>query len=209
MKHLVFPLSVCLGVLAGWAIDMPDFIAGSQLPSILLYILIIQVGLGLGMRPDLKLIVKSFTPRLLILPLCTIIGTLSFTYLAAMFFRSDSTSDLMAVGSGFGYYTLSSVLIAQFKEASVGVEAASSLAAIALLANVIREFIALVSCQFLSGRGHGEAAISIAGISSMDVCLPMIVGSGRSANPNLVSEALFHGLALEVSVPFLISLFCT
>lgn len=202
-------MAVCMGVVAGWGIELPAFVTGGSLPQFLLYALIIQVGLGLGMRPDLKSIVNSFTPRLLILPLCTVAGTLSFTYLASLLFRGDSVSDMMAVGSGFGYYTLSSVLIAQFKEASVGMEAASSIAAIALLANIIREFIALVSCQFLAGRGHGETAISVAGISSMDVCLPMIVGSGRSYNPNLVSVALFHGLALELSVPFLISFFCT
>lgn len=114
----------------------------------------------------------------------------------------------MAIGSGFGYYTLSSVLIGQFKEASVGSDAAASIAAMALMANVVRELFALLSCRFLSARGYGEAAISVAGINSMDVCLPMIVGSETPSNVRLVSAALFHGIILEVSVPILISIFC-
>lgn len=208
MSHIIYPLMVLVGVLAGWCGLMPDFVAEYSIPQYLLYILIIQVGLGLGMRPDLKSIIKSFNPRLFMLPLFTIIGTLAFTYIATLIFHEDSSSDLMAIGSGFGYYTLSSVLIGQFKEASVGADAAASIAAIALMANVVRELFALVSCRFLSARGHGEAAISVAGINSMDVCLPMIVGSEKSSNVRLVSAALFHGIILEVSVPILISIFC-
>ncbi len=208
MKHLLFPMVVVIGVLVGWLGLMPDFVMQLSLPQILLYLLVIQVGLGLGMRPDLEDIASSFRFRLLLLPLCTIVGTLVFTFLATLIFREDSSSDLMAIGSGFGYYTLSSVLIAQFKEAQVGPEAAASIAAIALLANVVREMLALLSCQFLSRKGHGVTAISVAGINSMDVCLPMIVGSDRSSDIQLVSFALLHGLVLEVSVPILISLFC-
>ncbi len=118
MSHIIYPLMVLVGVLAGWCGLMPDFVAEYSIPQYLLYILIIQVGLGLGMRPDLKSIIKSFNPRLFMLPLFTIIGTLAFTYIATLIFREDSSSDLMAIGSGFGYYTLSSVLIGQFKEAS-------------------------------------------------------------------------------------------
>ena len=211
MSHLIFPLTVVSGVLAGLFGFMPDFISGHSLSQILLYALIIQVGLGIGMRPDLKNIIKHFNPKLLLLPVCTIAGTLAFTYVATLIFRNDSSSDLMAIGSGFGYYTLSSVLISQFKEASAGADAAASIAAIALLTNVVREMFALLSCRFLSSRGHGVEAISVAGINSMDVCLPMIIGkSGEEENSDtqLVSAAIFHGIAIEISVPILISLFC-
>ncbi len=119
MSHLLFPLTVLLGALAGWLGLMPAFVSEYSLPHLLLYALIIQVGLGLGMRPDIKKIIKGFNPRLLLLPVCTIVGTLSFTFLATLLFKGDSSSDLMAIGSGFGYYTLSSVLIVQFKEAAV------------------------------------------------------------------------------------------
>lgn len=208
MSHLIFPLIIFIGVLIGWCGLMPDLPTEYSLPQLFLYLLILQVGLGLGMRPDLKSIIKDFNPRLLLLPVCTIIGTLSFTFIATLIFSEDSPSDLMAMGSGFGYYTLSSVLIAQFKEVSVGVDAAASIAATALLTNIMREIFALLSCQYLSKHGYGETAISIAGINSMDVCLPMIAGTGESSNTRLVSAALFHGIALEISVPILISIFC-
>lgn len=209
MIHLLFPLMVFAGIFVGGCGLMPDFVTEYSLPQLCLYALILQVGLGLGMRPDLKSIVKKFNPRLLLLPACTIIGTLAFTSIATIFFTDTSTADIMAIGSGFGYYTLSSMLIAQFKEASVGAEAAASVATIALLANVVREMIALLSCQYLSKRGRGETAISVAGINSMDVCLPMIAGTEDSSDTRLVSAALFHGIILEISVPILISIFCS
>ncbi len=206
MKHLVLPLVMVVGIIFGWAVGMPSFFGDVDLAHILLYILIIQVGLGIGMRPDLSMLFRNFNFRMLLLPAFTIVGTLAFTLLAGLIFVSDDIKDILAIGSGFGYYSLSSVLIAQFKSVTSGAEAASVVAAIALLANVVRELVALVSCKFLSSKGYGYAAISIAGINSMDVCLPMIVSGNNDRN--LISAALFHGIMIEVSVPFLIALFC-
>lgn len=45
------------------------------------------------------------------------------------------------------------------------------------------------------------------GINSMDVCLPMIVRSSYKGE-ELIPIAILHGIALEVSVPFLINVFC-
>ena len=47
----------------------------------------------------------------------------------------------------------------------------------------------------------------LAGINSMDVCLPMIVRSSYKGE-ELIPIAILHGIALEVSVPFLINAFC-
>ena len=52
--------------------------------------------------------------------------------------------DCLAVGSGFAYYSLSSILITELKEASLGVQMATELGTIALIANIIREIMALL-----------------------------------------------------------------
>jgi len=49
------------------------------------------------------------------------------------------------------------------------------------------------------------APVSVAGINSMDVCLPVI---SRYSGKNIVPVAIIHGIILEISVPLLISLFC-
>ena len=53
----------------------------------------------------------------------------------------------MAIGSGFAYYSLSSLLIVQFKEAAIGLEMATQLGTIALLANIIREMLTMKFCR--------------------------------------------------------------
>ena len=48
--------------------------------------------------------------------------------------------------------------------------------------------------------------ISIAGINSMDVCLPMIVR--HQSNSQLAPMAIVHGIAIEISVPMIIAALC-
>ena len=112
----------------------------------------------------------------------------------------------MAIGSGFGYYSLSSVLIAQMKTITVGATEATQLATIALLANIARELLSLFGCRYIAHKGGGLAAISTAGISSMDVCLPSILNA--TGDKRVIPVAVFHGLMLEMSIPMLIALFC-
>ena len=74
-----------------------------------------------------------------------------------------------------------------------------------LLANIVREMVALFGLPWFARFGGRLAPISVAGINSMDVCLPMIV---RNSGSEFIPLAVLHGVALEVSVPVLISLFC-
>ena len=188
-----------LGIAVGLSGLSPEWLLDAALPSLLLSLLILQVGVGLGANDDLRGIVRSLRLRMLLLPLFTIAGSLLFSAAAALLPGNRPLAECLAVGSGFGYYSLSSVLIAD-----VG---AAELATVALLANVVREMFALF-CLSLFARWCGRVApISAAGINSMDVCLPGIVRySGGSTQ--LVPLAVLHGIALEVSVPLLIGFFC-
>lgn len=163
--------------------------------------------MGLGANDDLRGIVRSLRLRMLLLPLFTIAGSLLFSAAAALLPGNRPLAECLAVGSGFGYYSLSSVLIADVGAASLGEGGAAELATVPLLANVVREMFALF-CLSLFARWCGRVApISAAGINSMDVCLPGIVRySGGSTQ--LVPLAVLHGIALEVSVPLLIGFFC-
>ena len=128
-----------------------------------------------------------------------------FATAASLLLTSWNIYDCMAVGSGFAYYSLSSLLIVQLKEASAGIEIASQLGAIALLANIIREMLALFGAPLYASFFGKFAPVSVAGINSMDVCLPVI---SRYSGKNIVPVAIIHGIILEISVPLLISLFC-
>ncbi len=195
------------GILLGISGLEPQWLHWPDLSMVLLSILILQVGIGLGGSDNLKEVVRSIRPRMLLLPLFTIVGSLLFAACAALIPGGRPLTECLAVGSGFGYYSLSSVLIANVGAASLGADGAAELATVALLANVAREMCVLF-CLPLFARWCGRIApISAAGINSMDVCLPGIVRySGGSSQ--LVPLAILHGIALEISVPLLITLFC-
>ena len=205
--NLLLFVSLLTGILVGMTGTTPHWLLNPQLPMLLLELLIVQVGMGIGSMEHLDRLFAGFRWEMLLLPVFTIVGTLLFSATAVLLFSGHSLSDFLAVGSGFGYYSLSSVLISQVKAGAVGSAAANQLATIALLANIVREMVSLLSCRFVAHRGSGWAAISVAGISSMDVCLPSILSS--TGNKRYMPIAIFHGLCLEVSVPILVTFFCS
>lgn len=194
------------GIWLGRADYAPAWMLGAAVPSVLLSLLILQVGLGLGSNDDLRCMLRSFRMRMLLLPFFTVGGTLLFCAFGSLLPGTRSLTECLAAGSGFGYYSLSSVMIAELYVPTLGARAAAELAAIALLANVAREMIALF-CAPLFVRRYGELpAIAAAGITSMDVCLARIVDAGKGGG-ELVPLCIFHGIVLEISVPLLIQLF--
>ena len=194
----------CVGCLVGvfndFQFNMHD------LSMYILYALMLQVGIGIGSNKNLKGLIKNLRFSMLLAPLATIVGTLTFSALASLVLSQWSVFDCMAVGSGFAYYSLSSILITQFKEASIGLQLATELGTIALLANIFREMIALLGLPYIRKYFGKLAPISAAGVNSMDVLLPSItLCSGKE----MIPVAIFHGILIDMSVPFFVSLFCS
>ena len=133
-----------LGCLLGWSGWLPDVVIENDITVYVLYLLMFQVGLSIGSDKKLKDILGSIRPKLLLVPLATIAGTLVFSALVGLLLTQWSVFDCLAVGSGFAYYSLSSILITQLKEPFLGVQLATELGTIALMANIMREIMALL-----------------------------------------------------------------
>ncbi len=176
-----------------------------HLSMYILYALMLQVGLSIGSNKNLREIVKSIRPKMLIIPMGTIVGTLLFSATASLLLSQWSVFDCMAVGSGFAYYSLSSILITQFKTPSIGLQLATELGTIALLANIFREMMALLGTPLIQKYFGRLAPISAAGVNSMDVVLPIIT---RYSGKEMIPIAIVHGILIDMSVPFFVSLFC-
>ena len=127
-----------LGCVLGWSGLIPDWIAASDLSTYVLYLLMFQVGMNIGSDKKLKEILGSIRPQLLLVPLATISGTLLFSALISFVISRWSLFDSLAVGCGFAYYSLSSILITQLKEPRICVHAAA-------------EFFYLVQQEFARG----------------------------------------------------------
>lgn len=206
---LAVVLVFAAGCIAGWSdlIDLESFgEIGRDLTMYVLYLLIFLVGISMGCNPELKKIAKSVSPKILLLPVATILGTLLFSALVSVLIKEWSVADCLAVGSGMGYYSLSSVLISQYKEASLGVQLAAELGTIALLTNIFREMFTLI-CTPLLGKWFGQfAPIASAGVTAVDVCLPVIV---RFTGDRMLPAAIVSGVVTDFSVPILVSFFCS
>ena len=170
-----------------------------------LYALMLQVGISIGSNKKLKELIKSLRLKMLLVPMATIAGTLLFSALASLLLSQWSVFDCMAVGSGFAYYSLSSILITQFKEPSIGLQLATELGTIALLANIFREMMALLGAPLIRKYFGQLAPISAAGVNSMDVLLPSIT---RYSGKDMIPIAIFHGILIDMSVPVFVSFFC-
>ena len=144
---------------------------------IALYCLIFQVGINLGYDTTLKNAIKGMKPKVLLVPLATVVGTLSLSAVSGLFLSKWSVADCLAASSGFDYYSLSSVLIAEYASASLGEYLAAELGTIALLVNIIRELSCLLFTPFYTKIFGKIAPICVAGVTSVDVCLPVILKS--------------------------------
>ena len=203
---LIIVGAFALGCVSGVMGLLPDWLLGGDVTMWVLYALMLQVGIGIGCDERLKEILRSLSPRLLLIPCATILGTLVATFAISFLLSRWSTAEVLAVGSGMGYYSLSSILVTTLKEPSIGAVAAAELGTIALIANIFRETMTLLLAPLMVRWFSPLAPICAGGATTMDVTLPIITHtSGR----DWVFVSILHGVVVDFSVPFLVPLFCS
>lgn len=195
-----------LGCLLGWGGFVPSVLIENDLSIYVLYVLMLFVGLSIGSDRKLLRIFRTVRPRMLLIPLATIVGTLSFTALVSLLVSQWTLKDCLAVGSGFGYYSLSSILIMQLKEPTVGVLVATELGTIALITNIIREIFALLGTPLFVRWFGPLSPICAGGATTMDTTLPIIT---RYCGKDMVFVSILHGILVDFTVPFFVTFFCS
>ena len=162
--------------------------------SWLLFLLLALVGIQISLG-DTDVLSVLRNPVALLLPLLTIVGSL----LGGLLFGAVSSmhpGESLALAAGFGWYSLSGVLIADMGDPMLG--------SVAFLSNLIRELTACVTIPLLAVMKQPYGAISVGGATSMAVTLPVIE---HSCGASYVPLALAHGIVLTLAVPFLVPLF--
>src|SRR5574344_148036 len=181
-----------LGVLSG-LFQWISF--GNLLSDISMYALealMFSVGFSLGNDSQILHKFRSVSPRLALLPFLTITGTLLGSLAIGLVLQRHSLADCLAVGSGMGYYSLSSVLITGCKGAELGT--------IALLSNLIREIITLLFAPLFAKWFGPLAPITAGGATTMDTTFPIII---RTSGQQFAMVSVFHGFITDFSVLFL------
>lgn len=196
---------VCIfiaGVLLQYFVGLPEFLVQNDITYYIMLLLMFVVGIGLGCDTKALSSLKSMNLKVLLVPIGTIIGTLIGAALVTPLLGGMSMFDSMAVGSGFGYYSLSSITISQIKGPEIG----PTLGTIALVSNILREVLTLLLTPVFVKVFGKFAPISAAGATSMDTTLPVIV---KFTGKEYAVLSIFHGIVLTILVPFIVSFFAS
>lgn len=195
MKGSLIILSFfAVGVMLGYMHLLPDWMLHGNFTEYALYLLMFLVGVGIGSDPRSLKAIRSMNLTVLLVPLTTIVGTLIGVSCVSLLISDISLKDIVAIGSGFGYYSLSSIYITELRGETLGV--------VALLSNVMREIITLLFTPLFARYFGKLAPITCGGATSMDTTLPIIT---QYAGKEYAVVSLINGTVLTVLVPFLVT----
>lgn len=193
-------VSVIIGMAVGYLVvpkafegnmDTFESLAGMGI-KIGLCLLLIFVGMDLGLDGTVIDNFRKVGLRILVFLVAVIVGTLSGALLCSLFIDL-SAKECLAIGAGFGWYSLAPSIIMEngYVKAS----------AVSFLHNVMRELVSIVLIPVVAKKiGYIETA-GMPGSSGMDVCLPVVEKSTRS---DIAAYSFVFGVVLSMLVPVLV-----
>ena len=179
---------VIVGIFAkDWLTGVDDIVTG------LLYVLLFLIGCQLrqGNHRLRKLFLNA---QGVIIALVTISTTLLAGWIGSLLLGLSWNHGL-AVVSGFGWYSLSGILITGLDDPVLGTTA--------FLLDLAREILALMLIPFLA-RLNSHMSIGYSGATAMDFTLPML---GKFHGAQIIPVCIASGFIMSILVPILIPLF--
>ena len=195
-QSLIYLLVFAVGVILAVSNLIPDALLNDNISKWVLYTLLFFVGIQIGASKNMFTAVRRYGWKIVLVPLATTIGTFAGVALISLLLPDRSLTDCLSIGAGFAYYSLSSIIISEYRGAELGT--------VALLANIMREFIVLIAAPWLVKYFGKLAPISAGGATTMDTTLPIIT---KFSGTEYVVIALFHGMVIDFSVPLWVSFF--
>lgn len=159
-----------------------------------LWVLMFLAGASIGADRNSWKVIRSVNFKIFLVPIGVISGTLLGSAFAATLLPGLSLRETLAVGSGFGYYSLSSLFITDLHSAELGV--------VALISNILREITTLLATPLLVKYFGKLAGIASGGATAMDTTLPVI---SRYSGREYTIISVFSGVVLTILVPILVT----
>lgn len=181
------------GIIFGYFLQLPIYIDIDKISLYTLYLLILMVGISVGVDKKSWKLIKNINFRIIFIPAATIIGTFIGVTVVSFFLPQYSYKESLLIGSGFGYYSLSSIMVGQLVNKELGM--------ITLITNLSREIFTLLLAPFLVKLFGKLSPIVSGGATSMDTTLPII---SSTAGKEYSIIAVIHGIVLTIAVPFII-----
>ncbi len=159
-----------------------------------LYLLLVWVGYDIGRDRSAVLRVFTAERRALLVPAGTVAGTLAGG-LAASCVTDLGIRQALAVSAGFGWYSLSAVILTDAGYPDLG--------SVAFLSNVLRELLSIALIPVIARRVGPYVAVAPGGATTMDTTLPIIE---RWAGDKAALVGFLNGFVLSALVPVLVPL---
>lgn len=190
-------LSVIVGVLFAQYSVLPEIILTytDEITRYLLYMLLLLIGYDIGRDRETISKLINADKQAFFIPIGTVAGTF-IGGLVAVFFIDIGTKDSLAISAGFGWYSLSAVIIADAKGGDLG--------SVAFLTNVFREIMSIILIPVLAKYVNPYVSIAPGGATTMDTTLPIIE---KYAGSSAAFIAFLHGFVLCSLVPVLVPVF--
>lgn len=185
-------LAVAAGMLAGYFL-LPEAVTRhcGTVIEFGLYLLLLLVGVDMGRQGNAIAGIRAAGPRVLLVPLAVVVGTLGAAALAGLVLPLGG-KDAAAATAGFGWYSLAPTLLASYS---------LTVSAVAFLSNVLREVLAIVCIPPVARYIGYVEAISLAGATAMDTTLPIVVGA---TSERMAIYSFASGVILSLLVPVLV-----
>jgi uncharacterized membrane protein YbjE (DUF340 family) len=188
--------AIILGIGCGYFIFPASIISNfDTVASLSLYALIFCVGIDVGSNKTILKDLKSMGLKVLLIPFGGILGSLIGGFITGLIFNM-AINESLAIASGFGWYSLSGVMLKELGGEALG--------AIAFLTNVFREVFAVILIPILAKKMNEYTAIAPAGATSMDTTLPLVA---KATNPEVVVISFINGVIMSSLVPVLVTFF--
>ena len=187
----VFIAGIALGVPG----LLPSWFDTGRWSEYALYALLFFVGVSIGSDRESIAVLHRMRGWIIFFPIVSIAGSLLFSGLATFIFKSLQLNEILAVSSGMGYYSLSSIIISRIHGDTLGT--------IALLSNLSREIITLLLAPVIFKIGGKYGIIAAGGATSMDTTLPVVI---KFSGKELAILSIYSGVVITVLVPFMVTL---
>ncbi|MGE9550603.1 lysine exporter LysO family protein [Erwinia amylovora] len=189
-------LKLCGVVVAGFVIGLSHWSPlkfASEASEYALLFLLFLVGLqlrGSGMTLRQIILNRRGLMVALVVFVSAMIGGAIAAYTLGMPVKTG-----LALASGFGWYSLSGILMTESFGPVIG--------SAAFFNDLLRELLAIMLIPALIAH-HRSSALGLCGATSMDFTLPVLQ---RSGGMEIVPAAIVHGFILSLAAPVLIALF--
>ena len=156
--------------------------------------LLLMIGIIGADLAQIRLSRQWVSPAMLALPGLVVVGSMLGGALVAWLADVPLKAGL-ALSSGYGWFSLSSVMVAEALGKAYGT--------MALSIDLLRELLAFVILYAL-GRWWPLVGLAAAGATAMDSSLPIIK---QACSPSVIPMAMVSGFLLTLLAPFMMSLF--